>query len=154
MDSFPDSTDYAGVTPWTTQYNKYHSEATLETTLATEEKGGGTIDPGTWAFAYAGALTFIVALLRQTFTGFWFHPGGIVLGPTWVMYHVWASLFVACVIRYTVLKLGGAATVREKLLPFSAGIFLAAIVAQGVFFIINLFLFYVADSTQLQFGLL
>ena len=154
MDSFPDSTDYAGVTPWTTQYKKYHSEATLETTLATEEKGGGTIDPGTWAFAYAGALTFIVALLRQTFTGFWFHPGGIVLGPPWVMYHVWASLFVACVIRYTVLKLGGAATVREKLLPFSAGIFLAAIVAQGVFFIINLFLFYVADSTQLQFGLL
>ncbi len=154
MDSFPDSADYAGVNAWTSQYGIYHATATLDATLPPEEKGQGAISPGVWAFAYTGGLTFIVTLLRHTFTGFWFHPGGIILGSTWVMYHIWASLFVACVARFTVLKLGGAATVREKLLPFSAGIFLAAVAAQGLFFVIDLFLFYVADSTQLQFGLL
>ena len=126
----------------------------MNAALSPEERGHRGIHPGTWAAIYTGGLTFIVTLLRHTFTGFWFHPGGMILGSTWVMYHIWASLFVACVARFTALKLGGAATVREKLLPFSAGIFLAAVAAQGLFFVVDLFLFYVADSTQLQFGLL
>ena len=126
----------------------------MDATLPPKERGQGGIAPGTWAAIYTAGLTFLVTLLRHTFTGFWLHPGGIILGPSWVMYHVWASLFVACVARFMVLKLGGAATVREKLLPFSAGIFLAAVAAQGLFFVVDLFLFYVLDSTQLQYGLL
>ncbi len=161
IDSFPDSLDYAGISGWATYYGTYNTEETMkanqdqeEATQSPEEASSGGISPGEWAAIYTAVLTFVVTLLRHTFTGFWLHPGAIVLSATWVMYHVWASLFVACVVRFVVLKLGGAATVREKLLPFSAGIFLAAVAAQGFFFVVDLFLFYVMDSTQLQFGLL
>ncbi len=153
MLSFPDSGDFARG-PWDGHYYISMTEATMDAAEPLEEQVSGKIRPATWAAIYTAGLTFLVTLLRHTFTGFWLHPGGIILGSTWVMYHVWASLFVACVARYMVLKLGGAATVREKLLPFSAGIFLAAVTAQGLFFLIDLFLFYVADSKSLQFGLL
>ena len=154
IDSFPDSVDYAGISGWANYYGIYETEETMKATETQEEASLGDVSPGTWAAIYTALLTFVVTLLRHTFTGFWLHPGAIILSSTWVMYHVWASLFVACVVRFAVLKLGGAATVREKLLPFAAGIFLAAVAAQGFFFVVDLFLFYVADSTQLQFGLL
>ena len=153
MDSFPDAHYYAKG-PWDSHYYILNSEAATDAPQISDTSENPKIRPATWAVIYTGGLVSLVTFLRHSITGFWLHPGGIVLGSTWVMYHVWASLFVACLARYSVLKFGGAATVREKLLPFAAGIFLAAITAQGFFFIINLFLFYVADSTQLQFDLL
>jgi hypothetical protein len=41
--------------------------------------------------------------------------------------NLWGSILAAWVIRLIVVKIGGAETVRNKLLPFFAGVFLAAI---------------------------
>ena len=98
-------------------------------------------------------MTALVAGLRYIFAGFWFHPIGIIVGPMPVMNHIWGSLLVAWLVRLAVLKLGGAAAVREKLLPFFAGVFLAAVTAKALFFVINLHLFYFTDTTVFQRGL-
>lgn len=87
---------------------------------------GPPVDLRMGALIYAGSLTVIVTLLRQFFAAFWFHPIGIIVGPADAMNFVWASALVAMIIRFTVLKLGGASTVREKLYPFATGLFLAA----------------------------
>jgi hypothetical protein len=153
IDSFPDSGDYRGIIGWGRYYALYHTEATMATTAQMEEEAHRNVSPRTWAILYSGTLTFVVTVLRQTVTGFWFHPAGIIIGSMGALYRVWGSLLIAWAIRFTVLKMGGAATVREKLLPFAAGIFLGSVTAQGLFFAIDCFLFYFTDSSQLQFGL-
>ena len=154
IDSFPDSSDYRGIIGWGRYYGLYHTEATMEAVLAEEDTGQREVDPRTWAALYAGALTFVVTVLHQSFAGFWLHPIGIIIGSTGALYRIWGSLLVALLVRFTVLRFGGAVTVREKLLPFAAGIFLAAVTAQGLFFAIDFFLFYFVDSNQFQYGLL
>ena len=154
MNSFPDSGDYRGIIGWGRYYGLYHTEATMASIVPKEEEEHRNVDPRTWAILYSGTLTFVVTALRQTFTGFWFHPVGIIIGSMEALYRIWGSLLVAWLVRFSVLKLGGAATVREKLLPFAAGIFLAAVTAQGLFFAIDFFLFYFTDSSMFQRGLL
>ena len=153
IDSFPDSGDYRGIIGWGRYYGLYHTEATMETVLAAEDKGQRGVDPRTWATLYSGALTFVVTVFHQSFAGFWLHPIGIIIGSMGALYRVWGSLLIALLVRFTVLRFGGAVTVREKLLPFAAGIFLAAVTAQGLFFAIDFFLLYFTDSSQVQYGL-
>ena len=154
INSFPDSGEYRGIIGWGRYYGLYHTEATMDSVTPAEEEEQRDVDPRTWAILYSGTLTFVVTALRQTFTGFWFHPVGIIIGSMGALYRIWGSLVVAWVVRFSVLKFGGAATVREKLLPFAAGIFLAAVTAQGLFFAIDFFLFYFTDSSMFQRGLL
>ena len=70
-----------------------------------------------------------MAVLRQLFAGFWFHPIGVIMGSSHYMEGVWGSVLVAWIIRSVVLRLGGAATVKKKLLPFFVGFFLAAVLS-------------------------
>jgi hypothetical protein len=80
----------------------------------------------------------ILTLLRQYFSGFWFHPIGFVVGSTHVFDCAnWGNLAVAWAIRLIVLKIGGATAVRHKLQPFFVGVFLAALITLLVFFAIN-----------------
>ncbi len=44
----------------------------------------------------------------------------------------WGSLAMALAVRYGVLKLGGALTVRQKLLPFAVGCILGIVAASLV----------------------
>jgi len=80
-----------------------------------------------WLSAQGGALAFgalgtlVLSLVRQAFAGFWFHPAGFVLGPTGMLEQTWGAITFALLIRFLVLRLGGAAAVREKLFPFAAG---------------------------------
>jgi hypothetical protein len=98
---------------------------------ATEAVG---IRPETWAYAYAAGGVLLLSVLRQFFAGFWFHPVGFMLGSThFSTTYVWGSCLAAWVIRLTVLKLGGAATVRERLRPFFIGVFIAAVLSQLLF---------------------
>ncbi len=85
--------------------------------------------PANWGYAFGGLLTVIVAVLRQLYAGFWFHPIGLILGSSYYVEGVWGSVLVAWIIRSVVLRLGGAATVKNKLLPFFAGFFLAAVLS-------------------------
>ena len=52
---------------------------------------------------------------------------GFLLGPTDMIRMAWGSLLLAWCIRLLVLKIGGAAAVRERLRPFAIGVFVAAV---------------------------
>jgi len=88
------------------------------------------------AFYFGSGITILLSIIRQLFAGFWFHPLGFVLGASQLMQDAWGSLLVALVVRYAVLKLGGAATVREKLVPFAIGCFLGVI---GTSIVVSIF---------------
>ena len=154
---FPDNGDFRGISQERRHFNLLHTEVTrkMEEENAREEEkiDAGDVGLATWASLYAGGLTAAVAVLRYVFAGFWFHPVGIILGPMPVMDHIWGSLLVAWIVRFAALKLGGAATVREKLLPFFAGVFLAGVTAKAMFFVINLYLHSVAGGSVFQHGL-
>ena len=109
------------------QYNVSINEATgqlLGQHTAHAETG---ISPRNWAYTFAVAMTTILTVLRQYFAGFWFHPFGYIMGSTFMMMNVWGSCLLAWAIRLTVLKLGGAATVKNRLIPFAVGVFLAGV---------------------------
>ncbi len=110
-------------------YNAAMKEATA--TFLGEQTGSAPagLTPETWAYLFAGAVTLALTLLRQLFAGFWFHPFGFILGSSWMHTYIWGSLLTAWAIRLIVLRLGGAATVRTKLIPFFIGVFLAGVAA-------------------------
>jgi hypothetical protein len=118
-------------------------------TAAASAKGGG-INPATWGYVGAAVATAGVTVLRQMFPGFWLHPIAVILGGTsdglgMMMYwsfNLWGSLLAAWAIRFTVLKLGGAAAVRNKLFPFFIGVFVAAVLAQMLVFGVNTYLYF------------
>ena len=99
------------------------------------------LNPMGGAMLFAGAITALTAFLRQIFAQFWFHPIGIILGPSEMMITAWGSIIAAWLIRFMVLKLGGAAAVREKLFPFAIGLFLGSVVANGLILAFNVWLF-------------
>jgi hypothetical protein len=92
--------------------------------------------------AFGGALTAAVAAFRQLFPGFWFHPVGILVGPSTMMGQLWGSLLLAGVIRWAVLKIGGASAIRTKLVPVAVGIFVLALLAYAVSFGVNGYYFF------------
>ena len=102
----------------------------------------GNVAPEFWMMIYAAAATTLVTALRQIFAGFWFHPIGIVLGSSAMMLEVWGSVLAAWFIRFLVLKLGGAVTVRTKLLPFAVGMFLATAVCFALMWFINGYMYF------------
>ncbi len=120
-------------------------EAAGETESA---KRSGGIRPQTWATAYGAGTVATVTVLRQFFAGFWFHPIGLIVGGTWMMQEAWGSLLLAWLIRLTVLKLGGAATVRNKLLPFATGIFLGGMTAYLVYAVTVSYLKFFVPGTK------
>ncbi len=105
--------------------------------LATQRMTGDVPSTGmaisTWGYIYAAVGTLILAVLRQVFAGFWFHPVGFMLGSSWFTWYVWGSCLAAWVLRLAVLKIGGAATVRDRLRPFFIGFFIAAVLSQLLF---------------------
>ncbi|OPZ09748.1 MAG: hypothetical protein BWZ08_00173 [candidate division BRC1 bacterium ADurb.BinA292] len=100
------------------------------------------IDPPTWGYVFAAGVTFVLTVLRQIFSGFWFHPVGFVVSSMPMLEYVWGSLLVAWAIRVVTLKLGGAVTVRTRLMPFFIGVFLAAVAAYAIFGAINTYLYF------------
>ena len=94
------------------------------------------------ALLFGGASAGAVTLLRQFFPGFWFHPIGLLVGPSAMMNMIWGSLLVAYLIRLSVLRLGGAATVREKLIPAAVGIVLAALAGYALYIAGNTYYFF------------
>jgi hypothetical protein len=158
IDWLPDSIDFRDISHATRNFNPIHSDAIREMQEQSQDYAvvGTQTDSlglGTWITVYAGTFTAIVTGLRYIFAGFWFHPIGIILGPMGVMDHIWGSLLVAWVVRLAVLKLAGAAMVRDKLFPFFAGIFLAGVTAKAMFFAINLFVYNFTDSKVFQNGM-
>jgi hypothetical protein len=111
-------------------YNQEMTKASNALLGAADQPAAG-MDPGWWAFGLSAGVTMLLTALRQVFAGFWFHPIGFMLGSTvgGFIEYVWGSLLAAWVIRFVVLKLGGAVTVREKLQPIFVGVFVGAALA-------------------------
>ncbi len=110
-------------------FSAYKTELAQATGELLRGSGEGTagVKPATWAYVYGGGVTLVLALLRQCFAGFWFHPVGFILGSAHMLEWAWGSALVAWVIRSVVLKFGGAATVKTKLFPFFVGVFLGSV---------------------------
>ncbi|NQU43336.1 hypothetical protein HQ520_08620 [bacterium] len=124
------------------EYNKALSRATREYVTGEGEAEAGGGNRQIYAGVYAAGGTLITAVLRQMFAGFWFHPAGFIFGPTDFLGSVWGSLLAAWFIRMLVLRMGGAVTVRNRLLPFAVGVFLGGILGQIIFALINVYLFF------------
>jgi hypothetical protein len=123
-------------------YNNDLDEATDKLVGDAQQISG--IQPKTWAYIYAAGLTAFLTFMRQVFAGFWFHPVGFIVGIGYdsLGERVWGSCLVAWMIRSLVLKLGGAVTVRNKLLPFFVGVFLGAVASYMVLFALNGYIFF------------
>lgn len=106
------------------------------------------------ALGFGGVLTAAVTLLRQAFPGFWFHPIGLLAGPSDMMQTVWGSLLAAWLVRFGVLRLGGAATVREKLVPAAVGIFAASLCGHALYIALNAYWFFFHKGSVKFSGLL
>ena len=139
---------------WFRTYGSYMKAADQEVVAeqAVEEgeraaKRSG-VKPQVWAFAYGAGTVAIATTLRQFFAGFWFHPIGFLVGATWMAQEAWGSILLACLIRFAVLKLGGAATVREKLLPFATGIFLGGMTAYFIYVVTVSYLKFFVPGTK------
>ncbi len=96
--------------------------------LGTQAAQAG-VNPAWTVFGLSAALAVALTLLRQFFSGFWFHPIGFLLCSTNFMDYIWGSALTAWAVRLIALRFGGAATVREKLQPFFVGVFLGTCVA-------------------------
>jgi len=112
------------------QFASYQIDQTNATSayLKSGAEGGADDDgrsftPNQMGFAFGATLTAAVALLRQVFPAFWFHPIGILLGFSNIAEMIWGSCLVAWVLRLVVSHFGGAATVRKRLQPLFVGVF-------------------------------
>ena len=122
--------------------NSYRAE--LNETTAAWLRGGG-VEPaaggsvwGVGMMVYGGVVTMALALFRQFFSGFWFHPIGFLLGATHLNDGAnWGSLLFAWAIRFTVLKVGGATAVTKKLQPFFLGAFMGCVASIAMFTVVN-----------------
>jgi hypothetical protein len=126
------------------------AQAALDATRGLPTGASATSSAPAWAFGFGAVLTAAVTILRQIFPGFWFHPLGLLVGPSKMMTELWGTLLVAWVLRLLVLRIGGARAVREGLVPVAVGIFLAALVAHVVYIAINAGYFFL-NKGNLQF---
>ncbi|MCX5771859.1 MAG: hypothetical protein NTZ09_16535 [Candidatus Hydrogenedentes bacterium] len=116
------------------------------------------ISEAAWGYIGAGAATAAVTVLRHIYPGFWFHPAGIVLAASaygfgmlryWT-FNIWGSLLAAWLIRLLVLKIGGAAMVRNVLFPFFIGVFMATFLAETIVFAVNAYYFFLEPAVVRQ----
>ncbi len=143
--NLPYTANFAG-RPYTKEMNRQNKrfeesqiEKTQNDNANTKENDdkGIQIPTDVKAYLFGAISTTIVTILRQMFAGFSFHPIGIILGPSRMLGAAWGSILMAWFIRFMVLKLGGAITVRSKLTPFAAGVVLAGVCAHCLLFLIN-----------------
>lgn len=125
-------------------YGWYVMRIRTQLALATGQwlgQGGdasGATDWGRVSMVASGCTMAALAVLRQYFAGFWFHPVGFMIGFTQFNYGAnWGTLLVACGIRWGVLKVGGAKAVRTKMMPFFIGVFIGCALSIGIFTLVN-----------------
>ena len=125
---------------WTWFVNSYREPLARATNdwLNTDAVPAASSPWGGRAMFFCGSVMAVLTLLRQYFSGFWFHPIGFMLGWTNINNGApWGTLLVAWAIRLTVLKIGGARAVRNKLLPFFTGAVIGCITSVAVFTVVN-----------------
>jgi hypothetical protein len=145
-DNYPIMGHFGNMRGALTTYNLVHIEATEAMSREPGGEAGAAgkagLRPEAWAFLFGAAGALATSVLRQLFAGFWFHPMGLIVGPSQMMHHAWSSLLLAWLVRFAVLKLGGAATVRNRLIPFAIGCVVALLAAAALFGFIQAYLYF------------
>ena len=54
-----------------------------------------------------GLLAGFLAVMRQRYVWWPFHPGGFSIAPTWIVNEIWSSACVAWLLRGLVVRYGG-----------------------------------------------
>ena len=130
---------------WSFNQNWFFSSYKVSLVTATAQMNSpdaaaGT-DYGVYAMLGSGGLVMVITMLRQLFSGFWFHPVGIILGTSHLLSDFgWGSILAALIIRFFVLKLGGAMAVRNQLKPFFIGTFLGCMAVVMIFHAVAMYL--------------
>ncbi|NLF30911.1 MAG: hypothetical protein GX591_08500 [Planctomycetes bacterium] len=116
------------------ELNKATADYTEQQAAAADgaEADEGWMTPSQWGLVAGAAATAAVAILRQIFPAFWFHPVGILMSFGGLAQMIWGSCVVAWGLRMVVLHFGGAATVRSRLQPFFVGVFVGTIGAHVI----------------------
>ena len=92
-----------------------------------------------WINTGIGAGVMLLLMLARWYYVWWpLHPLGYPIGPTGIMDHLWFDMFLAWLIKVSVLRYGGVALYR-KTRPFFMGMIAGHIVPGGVFLFIDHF---------------
>ena len=98
-------------------------------------------EPYLWGWFHTGVGATVMAGLmaaRWRFIGWPLHPLGYPIGPIWIMDHLWFNMFLAWLIKATVLKYGGVGLYRQTR-PFFFGLILGNVVPGGIFLVVDHF---------------
>ena len=128
------------VSPKSGFFNAYNLDLAAANAHLQMHTATGVPDPSWMVMSLSGAVAIGLTILRQCFAGFWFHPIGFVLGSTNFMDYIWGSALTAWVVRSLVLRLGGTATVRDRLHPLAAGLFLGTCAGYAVVVMLSAYL--------------
>ena len=81
------------------------------------------IMPYRWT-ALGGSLGMLILMIAHQRLSWWpFHPLGFAMAPGWTMAPIWFSIFLAWLIKVSILKFGGAGSTRPFFLGLLAGQF-------------------------------
>ena len=93
----------------------------------------------TWLHIGAGSLIMGGLMLARAVFLWWpLHPIGYVVGPVWILDHLWFNMFLAWLVKVIVLRYGGV-RLYLRTRPFFLGIILGFVVPGGIYLIIDHF---------------
>lgn len=90
-----------------------------------------------WLLTGAGAaFTAFLALMRQRYVWWPFHPVGFTVGTTWIMDQIWLSAFIAWLLKVLIVRYGGLRGFR-MLRPAFLGLVLGQFTCSGMWLVID-----------------
>lgn len=95
--------------------------------------------PQAWLFLGIGATTMgLLTVLHHHFVWWPLHPLGFAFGTVWLTNQIWFSVFLAWLVKFFVLKLGGMDLFRRTR-PLFLGLILGQFACSGVWLVIDFF---------------
>mgnify|MGYP001251759965 CR=1 FL=1 len=92
-----------------------------------------------WIWTVGGGLGMMVLMgARQRFAWWPFHPLGFAMAPGWTMAPIWFSIFLAWLIKVSILKFGGA-RLYYKARPFFLGLLGGQFATAGIWLVVDSF---------------
>ena len=83
--------------------------------------------PATIATGVGLGTALLLALMRMRFAWWPFHPVGYAISGSWSMEQLWFPMFISWLLKWTILRYGGAKAYR-KAIPFFVGLVLGEFV--------------------------
>lgn len=92
-----------------------------------------------WVFTFIGSGVMVLLMLARHHFLWWpLHPIGFPVGAVWLMDQIWASIALACIAKFFILRYGGHKLFRA-FRPFALGLILGTFTCPGVWLIIDFF---------------